>query len=186
MMVFFSVDNAMLTDYILYLSKSAENTPGGVLKLSETNWFGALVVACCRVSERPVPRPSGEHVVAMELPVSRQTQSLENKWLYISKADNRRLNLALKALFDMDLYSYYLKARELGIQKKDAVDAFIASRGLISADAFEALHKRIYRRESAAKDKLAKKLMRKIYYINESADYSLLNDLNNIKNEENN
>lgn len=177
MEVFFSVENAVLTDYLKFISKSVPGGPNNTLELSGTTWFSSLVIACCRTSVKPVAKPVGANVVELKLPLSDATQSLADKWLYISKADNKRLNAALKAIFDMDLYSYYLKAKELGIQKKDAVNAFISSRELISHDAFEALHKKIYRREAAAKEVLSKKLVRKIYYIKDSIDYSLLNDL---------
>ncbi len=172
MRLFLPLDNEMLTDYIRYLFPA---TGDGPLKVSSCCEFGELLIAHARTSDRPICRPEGDHVIEIELPMNNATQSLANRFLYYSKADVRRLNMGLKAIFNIDLQSYYLKGLDLQLSKKDIIEAFITSRKLISSDNYDTLHKRIYRRELAKQDKLAKALLRKAYYIHESIDISGLN-----------
>ena len=53
----------------------------------------------------------------------------------------------------------------------DIIDAYIFSRGL-APESYDALHKRVYRREQKSREELKRKLLRKAYYINESINYS--------------
>ena len=84
--------------------------------------------------------------------------------------------MAIAAFFDIELRQYYLAGRELGFQKKDIVTAFIMSRGLFSADGFDALHKRIYRRSQRILDKMTGKLLQRVYYIDRTINTKGLND----------
>ena len=77
---------------------------------------------------------------------------------------------------DIEFKQYYLAGYELGVQKKDIVTAFIVSRGLFSTDYFDALHKRIYRQSQQTLDKLVKKLINKVDYINSSININGLKD----------
>lgn len=86
------------------------------------------------------------------------------------------LNMAINAFFDIEFKQYYLAGYELGVQKKDIVTAFIVSRGLFSTDYFDALHKRIYRQSQQTLDKLVKKLINKVDYINSSININGLKD----------
>lgn len=169
MRLYFKVDNEMLTDYIRYLFPTDQSTP---LKVSSASEFGELLIAHARISERPVPKPEGDHVIELELPQNDATQSLANHFLYYTKGDMRRLNMGLRAIFDIDFRTYYLKGLDLEWPKKDIVTAFITSRKLFSTDTYDSLHKRAYRREVAKQNKLTQKLLRKVYYIHESIDSS--------------
>lgn len=175
MTVFFKAENALLTDYIHYLFPPEGK--GGPCVVRSTHLFGQLLISHCRESGLPVSLPEGEHIIQLRFPRSNATQSLADKFLWFSAGDMQRLNMALKACFDIDLNSYYLKAEGLGFAKKDIIDAFIVSRGLVECDPSDAIHKRIYRKEQAKREKISKMLLRKVYYINEALDTSGLNDI---------
>lgn len=170
MRIFFRVDNAMLTDYIRYLFPAPEDGDVPVVKTGTP--FGELLIGHVRESERPPKIPAGDNVIELELPLTDATQSLANKFIWYSSGDMLRLNAALKALFDIDLQAFYFKAEGLGFKKKDIIDAFIVGRGLVSVDPYDAIHKRVYRREQEKRAKMSKILLRKIYYIYESIDMS--------------
>lgn len=175
MRLFLQLDSDMLTDYIRYLFNSDGSSP---LKISSSHEFGELLIAHARTSDRPVARPEGDHVIEIELPTNNTTQSLANRFLYYSKADMKRLNMGLRAIFNIDFQQYYLKGVEMEFTKKDIITAFITSRKLFSTDVYDAIHKRAYRREVAKQTKLTKKLLRKAYYINESINTTGLNTEN--------
>ena len=175
MRLFLKLENDMLTDYLRYLFPTDQNHP---LKVSAAHEFGELLIAHARTSDRPVKRPEGDNVIEIELPLNDATQSLMNHFLFYSVGDMKRLNMGLRSLFNIDLYTYYLKGLDLGWLKKDIIEAFITSRKLVSTDIHDAIHKRIYRREQAKQAKLTKKLLRKAYYIHESIDSTGLNSEN--------
>lgn len=168
MTVFFKAENAMLTDYIKYLFPQGETDGPYVVKSSHT--FGELLISHIRESERPVLPPSGDNVIELSLPLSNATQYLSNKFIYYSASDMLRLNCGLKALFDIDFQTFYLKAEGLGFTKKEIIETFITSRKLVDNDPYEALHKRVYRREQEKRARISKFLLRKVYYLYESLD----------------
>lgn len=167
------VDSPMMADYLAYLFPP-EN-PGGPLRVSARGSVGKLLVAHCRVSDRPVPADGGGFV-DMILPNDEATKPLANRFLYYDRHGTAALNMAIAAFFDIELRQYYLAGRELGFQKKDIVAAFIMSRGLFSADGFDALHKRIYRRSQRILDKMTGKLLQRVYYIDRTINTKGLND----------
>ena len=173
MRIFLRVDNEMLTDYIRYMFPASGEDGIPVVKTGTA--FGELLIGHVRESERPVKIPAGDNVIELEIPVTNATQSLANRFIYYSSGDMLRLNAALKALFDIDLQAFYMKAEGLGYRKKDIIDAFIIGRGLVSVDPYDAIHKRVYRREQEKRSKVSKILLRKVYYIYESVDMAGLN-----------
>lgn len=183
--VLFIVANDMLKDYLRYMMAGNNQAPDDSIKINGATWFGALLIACIKTSPVPVhPATSGKVAVRLELPSSDSTATLNNKWLHITSSDTKRLNAALSSIFELDLFSYYERAKRLGIQKKDAVSTFIVSRQLISKDVYEAIHKRIYRKEAAHLDDMQRRLVRKLYYIDESiSDKSPLENI--LKDEKN-
>lgn len=162
------VDSRLNADFLRWLYPAADDDKS--LKVS-SDIFGKLLISHCKTASLPHDEPAGEWTFTLLLPRNQATQTLENKWLYYSPSDTAALNMALSAFFDLDFRSYYLRGVELGIRKKDIIEAYIVSRNLFSTDCFDALHKRIYRRTQATMAKLTEKLVRKAYYINESIDY---------------
>lgn len=144
---------------------------GGALEV-RSDMLGKLLVAHCRISETGRPDvPEGQGVAELRLPLNDATQNMRDKWLYYSPSDTAALNMAISSVLDLDFQGYYRKGESLGLQKKDIVEAYIISRNLFDAECFDSLHKRVYRREQEAFGRLTKKLLRKVYYINESIDY---------------
>ena len=168
-----SIESAIYCDYLRYLFP-ADDRNGSVLKVNGSTTFGQLLIASVRESPLPVAHLTGDHVVTLRLPKQDATQDLENKFIYYSTADQKRLNLALKAIFSMDFHDYYRRGESTGFAKKDIIEAFIVSRKLANADPTEALHKRVYREQAKRCQQLTKYLLRKAYYIEESLDTSKL------------
>lgn len=167
------VDSPMMADYLAYLFPPG--SPGGPLKVSARNSVGKLLVAHCKVSDRPVSL-DGDGLVDLTLPNDEATKPLMNGFLYYNRYDTAALNMAIAALFDIEFKQYYLAGFELGFQKKDIVTAFILTRGLFSADRFDSLHKRIYRRSQRILDRMVGKLLQRVHYIDRTINLNGLND----------
>lgn len=170
MTISFQADTRILADYLGYLFPPDKD---GVLQVSVTSSTGKLLLAFAKCSQGPVPC-TGPDVVRLALP-AHHLSSLNNRFLYYTKEDMIRLNLALRAEFDLDFEAYFRRGEALGIQKKDIIDAFIFSRKLTTeADpdtlqkTHATLHKRIYRKQLNDLEDTRRKLLRKAYYINES------------------
>lgn len=163
MEVYLKVKNQLLYDYLKYLFEEQD----GALTVSSTIPLGRLLIAHCKTSVLPV-YPEGNHNIKLRLPHHKATENFEYKFLYYTSSDNAALNLALSATFDLDFAGYYRRGEILGIKKKDIIEAFIVSRKLFSTDCFDALHKRVYRREQSSMQQLTEKLLRKAYYIDET------------------
>ncbi|MDD6149356.1 MAG: hypothetical protein PUB47_01640 [Bacteroides sp.] len=161
------VSSQMLADFLTYLYPSEDD---GCLAV-RSDIFGKLLVSHLRGSDIPVTDRPGDHVVRLRMPINDTTRHFEKMWAYYTDADEASLNMALAAVFELDFTGYYRKGEALGYQKKDIVDAFIASRKLFSVDCFDALHKRVYRKEQATYEAIRQRLIRKTYYIDESIDY---------------
>lgn len=165
----FCAKSALLADFLRYIFPP--ESKDGPLKVTSTCATGALLVALAEPSAFPV-QPAGANQVRLDLPWSRNaTSALECKWVAYGKSATARVNLALQAEFDLDFAGYYRKGEELGVRKMDIIDAYIFSRGL-APESYDALHKRVYRREQKSREELKRRLLRKAYYINESINYS--------------
>ncbi len=170
MRVFLRLKDDLLTDYCKYLFPPDKSE--GPCIVNGSHPFGKLLISHCRTSGIPIPHPEGSTVLEFELPINNTSQSLNDKFLYYSKGDTEQLNAGLRALFDIDLHTYYLKAESLGYGKKHIIEAFVTSRKLYNSDPEDAISKRIYRRESDKRQKYTKLLLRRIYYLIESIDNS--------------
>lgn len=166
-------DSALMADYLRYLFPPERD--GGPLMVTATNSVGRLMVAHCRAVDRPVG-VDGDHVLDLVLPRSRATQPLDGKFLHYTAADTAAVNMAVKAVFDIEFRLYYVKGLELGFQKKDIITAFIISRGLMTTDCFDALHKRAYRHGQRTMERLTEKLLQKVYYIDTTLNIKGLTD----------
>lgn len=158
-------------DYFGYLFP--KDPASGHYMVSSATDLGKLLIAYVKVSDTPIssyPEDEGETIVTLSLPLVDISQDLNNKWLYYSIADSKRLQAVLKATFNMDFIAYYLKGTSMGYQKKEVIEMFIVSRGLVSADPFEAMHKRVYRLEQQKMKGLTTQLLRKAKYFDETLD----------------
>lgn len=170
MTISFPAASRLLADYLRYLFPPDGN---GVLEVTETSSTGKLMLAFAKCSQEPV-QVTGQHVVRLALPHYNMS-SLKNRFLYYAKDDITRINLALRAEFDLDFEAYFRRGEALDIQKKDIIDAFIFSRKLTSEEdpdtlqqTYATLHKRVYRKQLKDLEDIRRKLLRKAYYINES------------------
>ena len=145
------------------------DAPGGPCKVSASSVIGKLLIAYAKPVIQPEPKPEGITLNVVLPEYGNTTSMLKNHYLSISKAQSERLNFALRAEFDLDFRCYYRRGLELGIPKKDIVEAFILSRHLADLS-FDTLHKRIYRRDINALNSLSKKLLNKLYSIDRAID----------------
>lgn len=161
-------DSAMYADYLRHIFPPERE--GGLCRATVSHPIGALILSFLRKSDIAL-QAKGDHIVRVSVPqYGNAAAPLANHWLYITGSDMIRLNLAVRAEFEIDFKLYYLKGQELGMMKKDIVEAFILSRGLVSRDCFDALHKRVYRQELGRMERIRQKLLRKLYYIEGSVD----------------
>ncbi len=164
-----SVESRMLADYLRYIFPPEEGSE--LCRVSATRAVGSLLIAFAKPAVMPVP-VEGKHLVKLDIPWYRNaTSDLENHWLYLDKGGTAKINLALKAEFEIEFAGYYRKGESLGMRKMDIIDAFIFSRNLATEN-YDALHKRVYRSQQRAQEQLRQKLLRRAYYLNESIDYT--------------
>mgnify|MGYP007069853037 CR=1 FL=1 len=169
-----AVKSQMLSDYLRWLFPPGRE--GGPCQVSITHPTGALMVALAKPACMPVT-PSADHVVKLDLPMlhRRANSGQENHWLFYDKGSTEQINMALEAEFDLEFAGYYRMGEQRGMKKMEIIDAFILSRGL-AATSFDALSKRVYRREQRSQEKIRQRLLRRAYYINESINYAGLFD----------
>jgi len=82
----------------------------------------------------------------------------------------KQLNISLRAYFELDFWEFVQRRKALRQRKEEIIEAFILSRKLFSAEYFESLHKRAYRRELKELEALKRKLTRRAYYIESLVD----------------
>lgn len=163
-----SVESEMLAAFLRYLFPPDETS--GACLVSSSRPVGALMVAFARPALMPAP-VTGDHLVHLDIPRhDNATSSLTNHYVYFNREATVRINLALRAEFDLDFAGYYRKGEELGMRKMDIIEAYIFSRKL-APENYDALHKRVYRNQQRAQEKIKQRLLRKAYYLNESINF---------------
>lgn len=163
-----SIESQMYADYLRYIFPPDQE--GGICAISTTRPTGALMVALAQASDVPMETVGG-HLVKVDLPWYRNaTSSIENHFIYFDKSATARINLALKAEFELEFAGYIRKGEDCGMRKMDIIEAFIFTRGL-APENYDALHKRTYRKAQRDQERLKQRLLRKAYYINEQIDY---------------
>ena len=161
-------DSRMLADFLRYIFPPEDGSD--VCRVSAARPVGALMVAFAQPSVMPF-QVTGDHLVRLDIPWHRNAvTSLTNHYVYYSKEASARINLALRAEFDLDFAGYYRRGEELGMRKMDIVEAYIFSRHLAPED-YDALHKRVYRNQQRAQERIKQRLLRKAYYLNEAINY---------------
>ncbi len=162
-------DSRMLADFLRFIFPPEEGTEA--CRVSTSRPVGALMVAYAQSSVLPF-QVTGDHLVKLDIPWCRNaTSSLTNHYVFFSKEASARINMALKAEFELDFAGYYRKGEELGMRKMDIVEAYIFSRHL-APENYDALHKRVFRNQLRAQEKIKQRLLRKAYYLNESIDFT--------------
>ena len=163
-----NVESQMLADFLRYLFPPDEKS--GALNVSARHPTGALMVAYAKASVTPV-NTAGDHLVQVDIPfIHGATSSLTNHYVYFPKEATTRINLALRAEFELDFAGYYRRGEELGMRKMDIIDAYIFSRKL-APENYDAMHKRVYRNQQRLQERMKQRLLRKAYYLNESINY---------------
>lgn len=183
----FYAETQLLADYMRWIfppeEKGREDAP---CLVSSTHPTGKLLLALVERTIFPPRSPRTETdliPVRISFPGGGYARAfhLHDKtvdgYLAYSPDSVSRINLALRAEFDMEFAGYYRRGEQMGMQKRDIIDAFIFSRGL-APESWDALHKRVYRSEIRSLDRIRKQLLRRAYYLNESIDYQGLYETN--------
>lgn len=178
MLIHLKFDSPLKLQYFGYLFPMEPGT--GVYSVRCTHPVGELLVAHASISDRPLGDSEGELVALLDLPINPASKRLINKFIYYSASSTAAIMSALSAVFDIDFAGYYRKGDNLGYGRKDIVEAFIISRGLVQIDNSDALYKRVYRANQAQMRELTRRLLRRCYYLDESIN------LKGLKNEKDN
>ncbi len=157
----FRANSSLMLDYLRHLFNAE---PDGPIRISLANDFGRMAVGLYKSSTAPIERTDDELTVTLVLPRTQTTKSAQFRYVFFTDTDNKRLNLILDALFNIDLDTYYLQGIQAGMPKRDIIEAFIVSRGLASKDYTETLSKRAYRTSLATIRRQTDLLHRKARY----------------------
>lgn len=147
--------------YVSYLFPKNKDTGRCQVKCSQI--VGRLLVALAS-PDQPKPREHAGAAILVELPKSFGLKEYGDTELYYSEDDEFRIREAVSAMFDLDFFRYYMKGMEYGYEKRETIEMFIISRGLLEDEPFERLHKRVYRRELRAMQARREQLLRKAKY----------------------
>lgn len=162
--------NELLKDYLHYCFSITKN---GLLKVSSTHNFGRLLIGMYRRCDTPPERLEGSNVVEFTFSISRATQASSTHFVFYSMEDTEKLNQALKAIFEIDLDSYYLQGLRLGLAKKDIIDSFMRSRNLHTLDSADMIQKKTYRADISSLNRRHTYLRKLAWYRNDKIDESL-------------
>ena len=141
----FDVDDRIHMDYLAYLF---ERDTSGAYIVTARNCFGKLIIGHTQAASLPPKEACGKFAVTFILPI----------------------NISLRAYFELDFWEFVQRRKALRQRKEEIIEAFILSRKLFSAEYFESLHKRAYRRELKELEALKRKLTRRAYYIESLVD----------------
>lgn len=121
----------------------------GEYKVSVTSIPGAAAAYLALPSDhKVVPAPvKDSSIVTLRLPQVDDIRSLSGKFAWYPPECERRINHLLKDYFDLDFYKYYMRGMEYGYRKQDIVEMYLVSRGMDPDENWDALHKRVYRKE---------------------------------------
>lgn len=157
----FRAHDQLSIDYLRYLFDAE---PDGPIRISLTNDFGRMVVGLYKVSDIPEDHEDDPLTVTLLLPRHQTTSAAMTRYIHFTKADTKRLNMILDALFNIDLDTYYLQGIQAGMPKRDIIEGFVISRRLVSTDYADTLNKRTYRTSLAAIRRKADLLYQKARY----------------------
>lgn len=163
----FDVDDRIHMDYLAYLF---ERDTSGAYIVTARNCFGKLIIGHTQTASLPPKEACGKFAVTFILPINEATQNFQNKFIYLSAQATKQLNISLRAYFELDFWEFVQRRKALRQRKEEIIEAFILSRKLFSAEYFESLHKRAYRRELKELEALKRKLTRRAYYIESLVD----------------
>lgn len=163
----FKVCDRLHYDYLTYLFA---RDSAGRLVVSARQDFGKLVISHIKDTPLPPKELDGEWIATLLLPQNEATQNFLNKFIYLSTQATEQLNKGLQAYFNLDFWEFVQRRNSLRERKEDIIEAFIVSRKLFSAECFDVLHKRAYRRELRDLQALKNKFLRRAYYIESLVD----------------
>ncbi len=157
----FRANSPLMLDYLRHLFNAEPDEP---IRISLANDFGRMAVGLYKSSATPVEQIDDDLTATLVLPRHPTTKSAQFRYVFFTDTDNKRLNLILDALFNIDLDTYYLQGIQAGMPKRDIIEAFIVSRGLVTKDYTETLNKRAYRTSLATIRRQTDLLHRKARY----------------------
>jgi hypothetical protein len=103
--------------------------------------------------------------VKIAIPNTSDLSTARNRFLFLDREDQTRLNDLLEIYFNIDFDQYYLKGLKMALQQKEIIESFIVSRRLTNLlSDNETLKKRQYRSELEALKCRVKQLQNRAYH----------------------
>ena len=131
---------------------------------------GAVICSLVSAADYPRMEVSDATSVRFYLPHSRYTDSMRNRYLYVTREAEAKINLVLRKEFDVNFTSFLTESRIQGFRLKDIISIFIVKNNMDIFDGdIETLKKRYYRKEIQDLKNLEKKLRQKAYSISKLA-----------------
>lgn len=168
------IKDSILRSYLGGLFERRDN--GYVVNMDTIT--GAVI--CALVSAADYPRKSSDDPSAVQfyLPNSRYTDSLRNRYLFVTPEAEAKINAVLRKEFDMNFTTFLTESRIQGFRLKDIISIFIVKNNLDIFDGdIDTLKKRYYRKELQDLKKREKKLRQKAYSIVKMTRRTVLDNL---------
>ncbi len=161
-----------IRDFMRYLFGE---DPQGFITVKHNLPFGKYICSLVGYSEQPVTK---EGDTVLRLPQCDALATGPRRFLYMTEEAVAKINDYIEALFELDLDRYVIQGRKMGYQYKDIINAYIASRQLISFDGdTETLKKRVMRQTTRDMSALQKTLFNKSFYRDTQIRNSIKNDI---------
>ena len=154
------IKDPILRSYLPGLFERREN--GYAVNMD--TFTGVVVCSLVRPADYPVRQQDDETSVTFYLPVSRYTDSLRGKFLYVTAEAQAKINAVLRKEFDINFISFCAESRIQGFQLRDIITMFIVENEMEIFDGdIETLKKRYYRKEVSTLRRIEEKLRKKAY-----------------------
>lgn len=122
------------------------NSPGNDIHVSMKSPLGKLFYGMVQVAYRPQPKPTGNNIINIHLPV-KDAKRLPTGFHHYPPFVVDQINDLLDFYFDTDFRQYCLVGKEIGMERRHMYESFLKNRNIRNTeDFFERLKKRDYRR----------------------------------------
>jgi hypothetical protein len=169
MTIHLSIRKELYRDYFIHLFPT---DPSGALQITRDSDLGKLICALVRYSDFPVKDQIPEDAIQIKLPATNSLRIAQDRFLFLSREDQLRINDLIEVFFNIDFDRYYLKGLKIGLQQKEIIESFIVTRKLtrLMSDN-ETLKKRQYRQELDLLKERVEQLRQRAYYRNQKIEF---------------
>lgn len=162
------IDNGFNLDFFRYLFPADARSGRHLVRSSVIPGSMITYLASPAIMPVDLPERKGKTVCSVDLPMVDTLP--RDAWMQYSEADMIRINQVLSDCFELDFYRYYIKGLQFGYDKKDILETYVVSRNMVNGGAFDAMSKRVYRKEMEVMKHKVSILRRKAKYFFDEAD----------------